>query len=146
MEREEGERKGGNRGAGKGLEAAEIRREYQELLMGSALLELGSRKSLWLGNRPCLSIPGEIWLPDMRPQTQVSPLGSLRARGDTEKDAISCQEPEKDREVHSSSWKQLPQHKQPRPVVALSRARLKWMNYRLQKTRLISMGEKKNLK
>lgn len=146
MEREEGERKGGNRGAGKGLEAAEIRREYQELLTGSALLELGSRKSLWLGNRPCLSIPGEIWLPDMRPQTQVSPLGSLRARGDTEKDAISCQEPEKDREVHSSSWKQLPQHKQPRPVVALSWAWLKWMELQAAKNEAYFYGGKKNLR
>lgn len=50
MEREGGERKGGNRGAGKGLEAAEIRKEYLELLTGSALcapshLELGSGKS-----------------------------------------------------------------------------------------------------
>ena len=46
-ERREGEggRKGGDRGAGKGLTAAVMRREYLELLTGSAL-ELGSGKCL----------------------------------------------------------------------------------------------------
>lgn len=48
-----------------------------------------------------MSIPGNVpWDPaaGLGVPTQVSPPGSVRAKCDTEKDAISCQEPEKEQE------------------------------------------------
>lgn len=68
-------------------------------LCGPSHLELGSGKALGMGNRACVSVPGDIWQPSLGPETQVSPPGGMRARSDTEKDAISHQE------TQSSSWR-----------------------------------------
>lgn len=112
LERSRGEKRGEGRGKernqrlAQGLEAAAIRKESLELLMGSALcgpsqLELGSGKSLGMGNRTCVSTPAGIQLSGLGPQIQVLPPGSVRARGDTDKDAFSCQEPKKKQEFRA---------------------------------------------
>lgn len=44
-----------------------------------------------MGNRAYMSVPRTIWQPGLGHPAQVSPPGSVRARGDTEKDAISHQ-------------------------------------------------------
>lgn len=61
------------------------------LLRGPGHLELGSGKPLGMGNRAYMSVPGNIWQPGLGRPAQISPPGSVRARGDTEKDAISHQ-------------------------------------------------------
>ena len=60
-------------------------------LRGPGHLEPGSGKPLGMGDRAYMSVPGNIWQPGSGRPAQISPPGSVRARGDTEKDAISHQ-------------------------------------------------------